>query len=160
MAYRDILVFLDGSHDNEARLDFALSLAKAHSARLTGVDVNTAAAFEGEWSQRAQTVGEVFQAKADQAGVSIRSRAADRKSTGWKDLYAHYSDLLHCDATQHRSFRDDPPCSSRGCADVGRGSHDCAAAWMELRANGAECHYCMVSEQPSHPCGARCNANP
>ena len=76
MAYRDILVFLDGSRDNEARLDFALSLAKVHSAKLTGVEVNTAAAFEGEWSQRAQTVGEVFQAKADQAGVgdSVASR--------------------------------------------------------------------------------------
>ena len=94
MTYRDILVFLDGSQDNEVRLDFALSLAKEHGARLTGVDVNSAAAFAGEWSQRAQTVEESFQAKAHQAGISIRFRVANREATGWKNLYAHYADLL------------------------------------------------------------------
>ena len=83
MTYRDILVFLDGSQDNEARLDFALSLAKEHGARLTGVDVNSAAAFEGEWSQRAQTVEELFQAKARQAGTSIRFRLpAEKQQAG------------------------------------------------------------------------------
>ena len=94
MNYRDILVYLDGSHDNEPRLDFAISLAKKHGARLTGVDVNSAAAFEGEWSQRATTVGELFEAEAREAGVSFRFRIADRASIGWKNLYAHYSDLL------------------------------------------------------------------
>jgi nucleotide-binding universal stress UspA family protein len=94
MTYRDILVFLDGSQDNEIRLDFALSLAKEHGARLTGVDVNSAAAFEGEWSQRARTVEESFQAKARQAGTSIRFRVANREATGQKNLYAHYADLL------------------------------------------------------------------
>ena len=94
MTYRDILVFLDGSKDNEVRLDFALSLAKEHGARLTGVDVNSAAAFGGEWSQRAQTVEESFQAKAHQAGISIRFRVANREATGWKNLYAHHADLL------------------------------------------------------------------
>ena len=56
MSYKDILVFLDGSLDNAVRVDFALLLAKAHGARLTGVDVNAAAAFEGEWAERAQSL--------------------------------------------------------------------------------------------------------
>jgi nucleotide-binding universal stress UspA family protein len=91
MTYRDILVFLDGSQDNEVRLDFALSLAKEHGARLTGVDVSSAAAFEGEWWSH---VEESFQAKTRQAGISIRFRVANREATGWKNFYAHYADLL------------------------------------------------------------------
>lgn len=94
MNYGDILVFLDGSSDNESRLDFAVSLARTHDARLTGVDVDSAAAFEGEWSERATTVGELFETKTRQAGVKGRFKIADRESIGWKDLYAHYADLL------------------------------------------------------------------
>ena len=94
MSYRDILVFLDGSHDNEARLDFALSLAKTHGARLTGVDVSSAAAFMGEWSQRATIVEESFEAQARRVGVKFRFKFADRESAGWKDLHAHYADLI------------------------------------------------------------------
>jgi nucleotide-binding universal stress UspA family protein len=94
MNYRDILVFLDGSRDNEARLDFALSLAQMHDARLTGVDVNSEEAFKGEWSERAKTVGDIFEAKSREAGVKSRFRLADRKSAGWKYFYAHYADLL------------------------------------------------------------------
>ncbi|GLQ79606.1 hypothetical protein GCM10007881_31250 [Mesorhizobium huakuii] len=47
MSFKDILVLLDGSADNVARVDFALSQAKAHGARLTGVDVDSATAFAG-----------------------------------------------------------------------------------------------------------------
>ncbi len=94
MNYRDILVFLDGSLDNEGRLDFALSLAKAFDARLTGVDVSSEAAFEGEWSQRARSVEESFRAKAGQVDANIRFRVAGREATGWKGLYAHYADLV------------------------------------------------------------------
>jgi len=55
MSYKDILVFLDGSTDNNARMGFALSLAQDYGARLTGVDVDAAAAFEGEWAERAKS---------------------------------------------------------------------------------------------------------
>jgi len=89
-----MLVFLDGSTDNEARLDFALSLARKHDARLTGVDVNSAAAFESEWSERAIAVPDLFEAKARQLGVEARFKVADRESISWKDFYAHYADLL------------------------------------------------------------------
>lgn len=94
MSYKDALVFLDGSLDNSGRVDFALSLAKAYGARLTGVDVNSSAAFAGEWSERAESLEETFRAKARQFDVNVRFKVADRNATGWKNLYAHYADLL------------------------------------------------------------------
>ncbi|QIG48365.1 universal stress protein [Nordella sp. HKS 07] len=94
MSYRDILVFLDGSRDNEARLDFALSLAQEYRARLTGVDVSSPQAFTNEWSERAENVGDVFAAKARASRLDSRFKVADREAIGWKNLYAHYADLL------------------------------------------------------------------
>ncbi|WP_027054294.1 universal stress protein [Mesorhizobium erdmanii] len=94
MSYRDILVFLDGSTDNRARMEFAFSLARAHGARLTGVDVNAAAAFEGEWAERAKSLSETFHAGAEDSGVPVRFKIADRDAVGWKNFYAHYADLL------------------------------------------------------------------
>jgi nucleotide-binding universal stress UspA family protein len=94
MSYKDILVFLDGSVDNGGRVDFALSLAKVHGARLTGVDIDSAAAFAGDWLQRAQSLEETFRASANRSDVDARFKVADRNATGWKNLYAHYADLL------------------------------------------------------------------
>lgn len=94
MSYRDILVFLDASTDNNARMDFAFSLARLHGARLTGVDVDAAAAFEGEWAERAKSLADTFHARADRSDVQVRYKIADRDAVGWKDFYAHYADLL------------------------------------------------------------------
>jgi nucleotide-binding universal stress UspA family protein len=94
MSYKDMIVFLDGSRDNDARLDFALSMAKAHGARLTGVDVNAPSAFDGEWAFRAQSLEESLSEKARRVGVATQFRIADREATGWRNLYAYYSDLL------------------------------------------------------------------
>lgn len=94
MSYKDILVFLDGSTDNSARMGFALSLAQDYGARLTGVDVDAAAAFEGEWAERAKSLVETFHATADGAGVQVRFKIADRAAPGWKDFYARYADLV------------------------------------------------------------------
>ena len=44
MAYKDILVFLDPTAEAAERTRFAARLAKAHGARLTGVDVSAAPA--------------------------------------------------------------------------------------------------------------------
>ncbi|MDG4884475.1 universal stress protein [Mesorhizobium sp. WSM4884] len=94
MSYKDILIFLDGSTDSNARMEFAFSLAQAHGARLTGVDVDAAAAFEGEWAERAKSLAETFHAAANRSGVHVRFKIADRYAAGWKDFYAHYADLL------------------------------------------------------------------
>lgn len=94
MSYKDIVVFLDGSPDNEARVDFAVSLARDHAARLTGVDVNSEDAFKSEWSERAKAAEELLKARSRLLGVTSRFRIADRNSRGWKNFYAHYADLL------------------------------------------------------------------
>ncbi|AID30442.1 hypothetical protein BFX40_02655 [Mesorhizobium sp. SEMIA 3007] len=94
MSYKDILVFLDGSVENAARVDFALSLARAHGARLTGVDVDSAAAFVGEWSERAKSLEETFHASAERFGVDVRFRVAEQSSGDWKSYYTPYADLV------------------------------------------------------------------
>ena len=94
MSYRDIAVFLDGSLDNSARVDFALWLASKHGAMLTGVDVNSEAAFQSDWSERARTLEDSFRMKAAEVGAHVRFRIAGRESRGWKGLYAHYADLI------------------------------------------------------------------
>jgi len=94
MSYKDIVVFLDGSPDNSARVDFALWFAREHGARLTGVDVNSEAAFQSEWSERARALEDTLRTKAAQLDWHIRFRIAGREGRGWKDLYAHYADLV------------------------------------------------------------------
>jgi len=94
MSYKDILVFLDGSIENAARVDLAVSLAKAHGARLTGVDVDAAAAFEGEWSERAKSLEDTFHASAKRFGIDARFKVTDQDTPGWKDFYVHYADLV------------------------------------------------------------------
>ncbi|BCM20905.1 universal stress protein [Mesorhizobium sp. J8] len=94
MGYKDILVFLDGSLDNNARMELAFSLARAHGARLTGVDVDAAAAFEGDWAERARSLAEAFHTGANGAGLQVRFKIADRDTADWKDFYAHYADLV------------------------------------------------------------------
>ena len=94
MSYKDILVFLDGSADNKARVDFALSFANAYGARLTGVDVDSPGAFASEWSERVNSLEETFRASANRAGMEVRFRVADRNAAGWKNFYAHYADLV------------------------------------------------------------------
>lgn len=94
MSYKDILVFLDGSVENAARVDFALSLARGHGARLTGVDVDSPAAFVGEWSERALSLEEAFHASAEQFGVDVRFKVAERSSKDFKNYYTFYADLL------------------------------------------------------------------
>jgi nucleotide-binding universal stress UspA family protein len=94
MTYKDILVYLDGSPDNEGRLDVAIALARTYEARLTGVDVSTEAAFESQWAERATGLAALFDDKARQAHVAHHFKLADRAAASWKALYAHYADLL------------------------------------------------------------------
>lgn len=52
VAYQDILVFLDASPDTEARLGLAVTLARAHKARLFGVDVTPRSVLKGAGATR------------------------------------------------------------------------------------------------------------
>jgi len=63
-SYRDIIVYLDASSYTEDRLEVAAAMAQQHGAKLTGVDVSTNAAFEGNWRDRAAEIGDRFEAVA------------------------------------------------------------------------------------------------
>ena len=92
MSYKDILVYLDAGPFLESRLEAAVALARRHGARLTGVDVSTEAAFEGEWRPRVEALQETFETQARRAALEFQFRTADRQPIG--NLHAHYADLF------------------------------------------------------------------
>lgn len=94
MDYKDILVFLDATTDTPARVDLAVSIARAQGARLLGVDVSTPAAFNGEFKHQAAGLQYLFESKIGPAGVEGEFRTADRSTPSWKTLYAHFVDLV------------------------------------------------------------------
>jgi nucleotide-binding universal stress UspA family protein len=72
MAYKDILVYLDAGDDTPARLGLAVVMARAHGARLTGVDASAEAAFLGAWAGKAQHIASLFETAAKEAGLESR----------------------------------------------------------------------------------------
>jgi nucleotide-binding universal stress UspA family protein len=70
MAYKDILVYLDPTGDAENRLRLAVAMARAHGARLIGVDASSDDAFVGSWGDRALHVGPDFEEAVKEAGVA------------------------------------------------------------------------------------------
>ena len=77
MALRDILVLLDPSEACDDRVRAAIALAKAHGARLTGVEATSEAAFQGRWAQRARNVATEFEAALAGAELPRRLIALD-----------------------------------------------------------------------------------
>ena len=69
MSYKDILVYLDPSEDSTDRLRLATELAKAHGARLLGVDASDDLALLGAWGDRALHIRPAFEAAVKDAGV-------------------------------------------------------------------------------------------
>ena len=94
MSFRDILVFLDPTDDNEARLKLALDLAKAHDARLIGVDASSEDAFLGKWRDRAVSLQVGFEGAAKAAGVACVFRGLDPPKPAAVLHLAHYADLI------------------------------------------------------------------
>ncbi len=90
MAYRDILVFLDPTAEAAERARFAVSLAKAHGARLIGVDVSAAPAGKGAESEAA--VARMFGEAAAQAAPAAVFVPADKPGEG--ELFFHCVDLM------------------------------------------------------------------
>ena len=154
MSYKDILVFLDGSVENAARVDFALSLAKAHGARLTGVDVDSVAAFAGEWSERAKSLEETFHASANRFGVDVRFKVADRNSGEWKNYYTPYADLVIATQPIPGRLRHDPARGARGFVDVGRRADDPPATGLAAETSWRRSRDCLVTERAGRPCRA------
>ena len=90
MGYKDILVFLDPTAESLERLKFAVGLAKAHGARLIGVDVSAStgalAADDGAVTKKD------FEDAAGAAG--LKSAFVPAASHGEGDAITHCVDLM------------------------------------------------------------------
>jgi nucleotide-binding universal stress UspA family protein len=93
MAYRDILVYLDPGADATDRLRLATELAKAHGARLIGVDASDESALVGSWGDRALHIRPAFEAAVKDAGVAGHFIGADAEPALGSD-FAHCVDLI------------------------------------------------------------------
>lgn len=94
MAFKDLIVYLDASELNEARLETAVALAERHQARLTGVDISTAAAFDGKWHDRAVGLQDAFEARTRAAGLQAEYRPANPNAKSAQELFTHCADLI------------------------------------------------------------------
>ena len=93
-SYRDIIVFLSAGDSAPARLDLAVRLAQQQAARLTGVDVSSAAVFNGHRREQAVGLQDAFEERLRSAGIRGKFRVCNRSDeAGWA-LYAHYADLV------------------------------------------------------------------
>ncbi|MEK1850622.1 MAG: universal stress protein [Phyllobacterium sp.] len=92
MSYKDIIVYLDASDLNEARVETAIKIAAQHNAKLTGVDISTAAAFEGERRERAQAIQGTFEKMVRTAGLEAECRVASTSAKTAQELFS----LSHC----------------------------------------------------------------
>ena len=90
MAYKDILVFLDPTAEAAERARFAVSLAKAHGARLIGLDVSAAPA--GEEAETEAVIARMFADATGQAAPAAVFAPADKAGEG--EFFSHCVDLM------------------------------------------------------------------
>lgn len=90
MAYKDILVYLDPTVETIERIRLAVALAKAHGARLIGVDVSSPAA-----GQEAETEEAVSRTFGDTTGGSgLTTVYAPGNKAGQAGNFTHCADLM------------------------------------------------------------------
>ena len=89
MAYKDILVYLDPTVETVERIRLAVSLAKAHGARLIGVDVSAPSAGEAETGAE---VNRTFSDTTRTFGLTTVFVPADKP--GESDSFTHCIDLM------------------------------------------------------------------
>jgi nucleotide-binding universal stress UspA family protein len=94
MAYKDILVCLDPTPASDERVKLAIALAKAHRARLLGLDVTSEAAFHPPWRERALQVGQNFGEMTAAAGMDCRIIGAEYRQGGPSPDPTHCVDLI------------------------------------------------------------------
>jgi nucleotide-binding universal stress UspA family protein len=90
MAYKDILVYLDSTVEVVERIRLAVSLAKAHGARLIGVDVSAPSA--GQEAETAAEVNRTFSDASRLSGLTTVFVPADKP--GESDSFTHCIDLM------------------------------------------------------------------
>jgi nucleotide-binding universal stress UspA family protein len=90
MAYGDILVYLDPTVETVERIRLAVSLAKAHAARLIGVDVSAPSA--GQEAETAAAISRTFSDTTRPSGLTTVFVPADKP--GESDSFVHCIDLM------------------------------------------------------------------
>jgi nucleotide-binding universal stress UspA family protein len=90
MAYKDILVFLDPTAEAVERTRSAVSLAKAHEARLIGVDISAPPA--GKEAESEAAVTRMFHDATREAAPAAIFVPAEKPGEG--DLFTHCVDLM------------------------------------------------------------------
>ena len=88
---KDILVYLDSTVEVVERIRLAVSLAKAHGARLIGVDVSAPSA--GQEAETAAEVNRTFIDASRLSGLTTLFVPADSKP-GEPDSFTHFIDLM------------------------------------------------------------------
>lgn len=117
MALKDILLHLDNSTSCAARLDVAISLAKAHGAHLKGLYVISHSYYAPRHTIKettAATMEELFAEKTGQAGISAEWICADWAVVGVSvteiiTLYAYYADLVIIGQPDHNASNSTSP---------------------------------------------------
>jgi nucleotide-binding universal stress UspA family protein len=90
MAYKDILVYLDPTVETVERIGLAVSLAKAHGARLIGVDVSASSA--GQEYETGAEVSRAFSDTTRPSGLTTVFVPADKP--GEFEGFTHCVDLM------------------------------------------------------------------
>jgi nucleotide-binding universal stress UspA family protein len=90
MAYKDILVYLDPTVETVERIRLAVSLAKAHGARLIGVDVSAPTA--GQETETEDAVSRAFSDTTRESGLTTIFAPANKASE--PDNFIHCVDLM------------------------------------------------------------------
>ena len=94
MAYRDILVCLDPTPASDERVKLAITLARTHGARLTGLDVTADLAFEGPLRDRAFQVSREFEEAARASQVETQLVGTDYRTESVSPDLTHCVDLI------------------------------------------------------------------
>jgi nucleotide-binding universal stress UspA family protein len=90
MAYKDILVYLDSTAESLERLRFAIGLAKAHVARLIGVDASAVGGVDG--AETSEVTRQTFDEAIREAKLKTVFVPAEKPGQG--DAFSHCVDLI------------------------------------------------------------------
>ncbi|WEX75270.1 universal stress protein [Sinorhizobium numidicum] len=92
MAFRDIVVYLDGGVDTAGRVRTAVDLATKYQARLIGVDISTNMAAENH--DAAPAIEQEFLTKLRGMDIDFEYRLASPDARTAQQLFSHCADLL------------------------------------------------------------------
>ena len=90
MAYKDILVYLDPTVETVERIRLAVALAKAHGARLIGVDVSSPAT--GQEAETEEAISRIFSDATRESGLTTVYAAGNK--AGEADSFTPCVDLM------------------------------------------------------------------